>query len=57
MATEGTITTAAVLPPLDAFTHAELRDLVAILHGALLRAQADYTKLSEAVRIATERAA
>jgi hypothetical protein len=57
MATEGTITTCAELPPLDDFTRPELIELVGVLHCALVAAQRDFLKLSEAVRIATERAA
>ena len=34
------------LPPLDGFTRDELCDLVRILHGALVRARADYETLS-----------
>jgi hypothetical protein len=48
---------ATLLPSLAGFTHGELCDLVRILHGALVRAQADFTTLTEAVRVTTERAA
>lgn len=34
------------LPPLDGFNRAELEELIGVLHGALVRAQADYTKLA-----------
>lgn len=35
------------LPSLDGFSRDELIDLVRILHGALVRAQADYLELSK----------
>jgi hypothetical protein len=37
---------ATELPPLDGFTRAELEELVGTLHGALVRAQADYETLA-----------
>ena len=40
------------LPPLDNWTHAELRDLIRVLHGALTKADAAYVQLS----LVTERA-
>ena len=42
MNTVNTIT----LPPLDGFTRAELCELVRVLHGGLVRAQADYDALA-----------
>jgi hypothetical protein len=57
MDTNATVTTGDKLPPLDNFTRPELEDLIGVLHGALLAAQRDFLKLTEAVRIATERAA
>jgi hypothetical protein len=48
----------SALPPLDDFTRAELAELVRVLHGALVRAQADFTTLAatcgQAITVATE---
>lgn len=41
-----TITTTPALPPLDDFTRDELVHLIRILHGGLVRAQADFTQLA-----------
>lgn len=50
------MTTTIKLPPLDGFTREELEELIRVLHGGLVRAQADYDALSSTAWLALDEA-